>query len=100
LLPFFLSATLQIAEGKNRALKVTQEKSNLVHQLARAEADLSSARAEGKRDQEEIASLREKIKTFNAARIASDKKVAEVSAANSRIEVNLRSKQLIAAKRK
>ena len=78
---------LSISEEKNRGLKITQEKTQLLHQLHRAESDLVSAKAEIKRTTEEITLQREKVKQFHTAKIGADKRVAEVSAMNSRIEV-------------
>lgn len=80
---------LSVTEEKNRALRATQEKSNLQHQLHRAEAELVSARAEIKRSTEEVAAQRERAKEFNTLKIAAQKKVAEYNAENSRLEVDL-----------
>jgi len=81
------SVALSVSEEKNRALKVTQEKNNLLHQLHRAEAELVSAKAEIKRANDEVTAQREKVKTFHANKIAADKKVAESSTVNSKLEV-------------
>ena len=84
---FSNSVALSVSEEKNRALKVTQEKNNLLHQLHRTEAELVSAKAEIKRANDEITAQREKVKTFHANKIAADKKVAEFSTINSKLEV-------------
>lgn len=78
-----------MTEEKNRALRATQEKSNLQHQLHRAEAELLSARTEIKRSTEEVAAQRERAKEFNTLKIAAQKKVAEYNAENSRLEVSV-----------
>ena len=82
---FGLSAALTISEEKNRAVKATQEKSNLANQLTLARADLDSAHAQIRRLNEEIKSYQERVKEFHNARIASDKKVAEASSVNSKM---------------
>ena len=78
---------LSVSEEKNRALKVGQEKSNLQHELHRAEEELVGAKAEIKRANEEVAAQRERVKMFHANKIAADKKVAECSTVNSKLEV-------------
>lgn len=79
---------MAISEEKNRSLKILQEKTQLLHRLHRSEADLVSARAEATRANEEITELREKIKSFHSLKMASEKKVAEVSTANLKTGVS------------
>lgn len=80
---------MSISEEKNRATKAMQEKTALLHKLHRANADLEGAQGELQRANEELTALREKVKTFHAARIAADKRVADASTAHSKTEVRL-----------
>ena len=68
-------------------MRVSHENRNIMHSLHRTESELLSARAETKRCKDEIAALREKMKSFHTGKIAADQKVAETSTVNSRLEV-------------
>ena len=79
---------LSVSEAAERSAKFSHENHNIQRKLHIAESELVSAKAENKRCKEENASLREKMKGYNSGKIGADKKVAEVSAHNSRLEVS------------
>jgi septal ring factor EnvC (AmiA/AmiB activator) len=82
-----LSVALSASEAVERSLISSHERHNILHDLNRTQTELESCKAELSRQKEEINQLRDKIKSFNMSKLASDRKVAETMTANSRLEV-------------